>query len=795
MVLISTQGAWSRETQMVDSIPVHVISTEEIQKSSVSNLDDLIKDLPLVGESNLNNEDINQAQFTLRGLGQTNVSPSRHVDIQLTEYMTNSNSDLQSMIDALEVIKSNAKPLYGSDALAGLISSRIFNMYPNELPQPSSFLSQEIKWQEQNIPFGRIGLTQNKDRFEWGLSTYNKKDWQWQSSYGLGESYGINGPLVVLGKTPQGPAFSFYSPEGDFVGDVNKIKLSYDPSATHRCLLRGSCRHHFEAAHSYDRLVPVTDFNPYGVIILPYGRTLGDTFQTANILNNRLNNFDNYDASMSSLDGGCVAPHGRELVFPRTVLRAKTPAVLLNPNDPLYPTPNVKKKLKGGITGLIGNVLTIGGEAPMTTTSNKPNVKDQYSLPQIGFTPKSDPHSAWNLVDTKGPNVLVAVIDSGLDLAHPDGPEFIWQNTKEVPNNNIDDDQNGYVDDVHGWNFLDENADVKDLRGHGSIVSGIIAAKMNNGQGIAGINPGAVIMPLKVADSHGNTNSLNIYRAIHYAVRAGAKIINISLGARGVSHLEELAINYARARNVLVVIASGNNNDDLAIFGPSSLGGALAVGALNFDGSRSTVSNWGANNSLMAPGEEILSLHSKDAPWDGPSGQRDRSYTKESGTSFSAPMVAATASLLLVKNPQLSANQLEDILISSAKPLDENRWNGRTGAGLLDAARALSMNPQDSFNIKITKLKKVYADKKLDYVDVYATVRGAVDYFTVEVGKGKNARSFKPVIGIAAQQASDDLVAHITNDHLRGSDEWVVLVHAFDKSGKEYRAQTVLKLK
>ena len=275
----------------------------------------------------------------------------------------------------------------------------------------------------------------------------------------------------------------------------------------------------------------------------------------------------------------------------------------------------------------------------------------------------------------------------------------------------------------------------------------------------------------------------------------GPEVINMSLGSPGVSILEKLAINYARSHNVLVVVASGNSENDIETFGPSSAGSAMAVGATNFDGSLATVSNWGANNSLMAPGEQIYSLQSKDAPWQGASGERDRQYTKESGTSFSAPMVAATASLLLVKNPHLTAAQLEDILLSSAKPMGKDRWDGLTGAGLLDAAMALKTDPQSTFDVKITRIRVFYKDKKLLYVDVYATVRGAVDYFTVEVGIGKHAHSFRPVMGISAQQASDDLVAHIPDSKLRGSKEWVLMVRAKDKSGKEYEAKTALTIK
>ena len=158
-------------------------------------------------------------------------------------------------------------------------------------------------------------------------------------------------------------------------------------------------------------------------------------------------------------------------------------------------------------------------------------------------------------------------------------------------------------------------------------------------------------------------------------------------------------------------------------------------------------------------------------------------------------MVAATASLMLVKNPKLTPYDLEDILEASAHRLSDEDWNARTGAGLLDAAKALGSIHEKQFNVKVTGLRKVYEDKKLEAVDVYATVSGDVDYFTVELGKGKNAHSFKPVIGIAGQEAHDDLVAHIKDTQLRGSNEWLVLVKALDKAGKEHKAIIPLNLK
>ena len=246
---------------------------------------------------------------------------------------------------------------------------------------------------------------------------------------------------------------------------------------------------------------------------------------------------------------------------------------------------------------------------------------------------------------------------------------------------------------------------------------------------------------------------------------------------------------------MLVVVASGNDGADMDTFGPSSVGSALAVGAVNFDETLSTVSNWGGNNALMAPGEEIFSLHSKDAPWDGPAGSKERVYTKLSGTSFSAPMVAATASVLLVKSPKLTPDELEDILMSSAKRMGEHDWDFRTGAGFLDAAKALSSINDKHFNVKVTGVKKIFEGKNLEAIDIYATVRGDVDHFTVEAGKGKNARSFKPLIGIAGQQASDDLVAHVKPEELRGSEDWIILLRAVDTDGKEHLAKIPLILK
>ena len=154
--------------------------------------------------------------------------------------------------------------------------------------------------------------------------------------------------------------------------------------------------------------------------------------------------------------------------------------------------------------------------------------------------------------------IIVAVIDTGLDYTHEDlAAEKIWRNPAETKNGR-DDDGNGYVDDLIGWNFVDHSNNPWDLSGHGTHIAGVIAACTNNGIGIAGVSSSATIMPLKVANFVGQAQSANVAAAIYYAVDHGARIINLSLGSELVTDLERRAAEYARERDVLIVVSAGN---------------------------------------------------------------------------------------------------------------------------------------------------------------------------------------------------------------------------------------------
>ncbi len=481
------------------------------------------------------------------------------------------------------------------------------------------------------------------------------------------------------------------------------------------------------------------------------------------------------------------------------VLGKKEEATAFSPNDQFY---KVEKKKTKKLLGLLGSStkgpklpggLRMGGK---TAEEKKLKVADQWGIKRIGYLPMDDPNSAWNIYDGAKKNVLVAVIDSGFDFAHKDGPEYVWTNPGETPGNGIDDDENGLVDDIHGWNFIDNNNDLTDKKGHGTHVAGIIAAKRNNKRGIAGINPGAVIMPIKVADEEGMTNSLHVYQAINYAVNHGAQIINISIGGKGDSEMVRSALNYARDMGVFVAVASGNTGEYLGDVSPAKEANAFTVSAIDHSGLRSTIASIGPNNAIVAPGEEILSLRSVDSFHKRRiKDEILKQYFRQSGTSFSTPMVAATASLMLANNPTLTADKIEDILVTTAQDMGDEGWDDKHGAGLLDARAALSASKADGLIMKITDVRKNYdKKKKLESIDVFATVRGDLKDFTVNVGKGKHAKKLKPIAGPFSKEADHDWVTRIPPETLRGSSEWILNLTAIDKKGQTHHARMLLEL-
>ncbi|MGD1717688.1 S8 family serine peptidase [Dapis sp. BLCC M172] len=274
----------------------------------------------------------------------------------------------------------------------------------------------------------------------------------------------------------------------------------------------------------------------------------------------------------------------------------------------------------------------------------------------------------WNQ-GFQGDGIVVAVIDSGVDYTHPELIGQMWNNSNEIPNNNIDDDGNGYVDDVQGWDFVDNDNDPMDEEGHGTHIAGTIAAK-RDGIGTTGIAPNAKIMPIRVLDDQGSGQARDGIEAIRYAVDNGADVINLSSGARNVVIAELGAIRYAAENGVVFVSASGNDSLSSPDY-PARLAvqQGIAVGSVQRNGQFSSFSNEAGNEPLdyvVAPGGDGFRADVGDIYAPVPPSITGNLYDFFAGTSMAAPHVAGVVALIKQANPSLSVEAIENIIIETA---------------------------------------------------------------------------------------------------------------------------------
>jgi len=256
-----------------------------------------------------------------------------------------------------------------------------------------------------------------------------------------------------------------------------------------------------------------------------------------------------------------------------------------------------------------------------------------------------------------GKGVVVAVVDTGVDYNHEDLKNNIWTNTKEIADNSIDDDGNGYIDDYYGWNFANNNNNILDDNGHGTHVSGTIAGE-NNNYGVTGIAYDAKIMPVKVLNSSGSGSSSYVASGIYYAVDNGANVINLSIGSNYSNDILKLAVEYASSKGVIVVMAAGNDGDSSPDY-PARYANesGIAVGAVDRNNEIADFSNRSGTNEITyvtAPGVEIYSSV--------PGNQ----YASYSGTSMATPHVAGVVALMLSANPNLTDAQVRQIVTDTA---------------------------------------------------------------------------------------------------------------------------------
>ena len=285
---------------------------------------------------------------------------------------------------------------------------------------------------------------------------------------------------------------------------------------------------------------------------------------------------------------------------------------------------------------------------------------------------KADAARAWTL--TKGSrSVVVAVIDTGADVNHEDLKGNIWTNPGETgkdslgrdkATNGVDDDHNGYIDDVHGWNFVSSNAKLADNHGHGTHIAGIIGAEANNGKGIVGIAPEVSIMVLKYFDplSPGSDNLKNTIKSIHYAIENGAQIINYSGGGLEFSQEEHDAVDLARKKGILFVAAAGNEraNSDKIPYYPADYGldNLISVTAFNPSQEVLSSSNWGVVSvDIAAPGQNILST------------LPGNSYGFMTGTSQATAFVTGAAALVMSHKTGFKYSDVKKYILSTGDVL------------------------------------------------------------------------------------------------------------------------------
>ena len=301
---------------------------------------------------------------------------------------------------------------------------------------------------------------------------------------------------------------------------------------------------------------------------------------------------------------------------------------------------------------------------------NDPLFAGQWALTQINAP------AAWDVV-TGTNDIAVAVVDSGMNVAHPDLVAQLWVNPGELAGNGADDDNNGYIDDINGWNIYQNTADLTDSTGHGVEVAGVIAAATNNAAGMAGVCWNCRLMIVKVTQPGGVANYSDIAAGITYAAQKGAKVINLSLGGSADSTTLRAAIT-AAAQTAVVVGGAGNNNSN-APFYPAAYDEVLAVAGTTSADTKVGTSNYGTWVDVSAPGENILTTFSGGG------------YGSTSGTSMAAPFASGMAGLLRSQHPGWSANMVRAQIVHTTDSIDSANpaYTGQLGSGRINAANAM----------------------------------------------------------------------------------------------------------
>jgi Subtilase family len=421
--------------------------------------------------------------------------------------------------------------------------------------------------------------------------------------------------------------------------------------------------------------------------------------------------------------------------------------------------------------------------------------EEQWGLRSIYAT------EAWEIIPDESDEIILAVIDTGIDFLHPDIDDVIFNNEGEIgtdgngndkSTNGIDDDGNGFIDDFQGWDFVNKlnifPAELKDdftdwdnypmdEHGHGTNVSGIIGAEHNK-LGIAGVNPKVKIMNLRAFDKNGNGEEDDAASAIIYAVKMGAKVINMSWGDSQYSQLLKDVIDYAYDSGVILVASSGNTSSNLPHY-PSSFSEVISVGAIQKSEALASFSNYGSTLDLVAPGSQIITLGLNGA------------YKTVSGTSASAPFISAAASMIIAIK-DFSNEEIKQILKSTAKDLGNNGWDESYGAGNLNLSKALTLlSPSEiKFNSPMQDLHTL-SDSLIINISCLSPYFNNYELF---YGVGYNPESWTNLItGNEDYQTFEENIYNLDLSKLQDTSYTIrLLVNRIDENTQEERVNFVI---
>jgi len=320
--------------------------------------------------------------------------------------------------------------------------------------------------------------------------------------------------------------------------------------------------------------------------------------------------------------------------------------------------------------------------------TSQAEITDQWGLTKI------DTQRAWNTLNENQKNeVLLATVDTGIHKQESDLSSRIWTDPDETPDDGIDNDSNGYVDDTWGWDFVNNDKDPTDDHMHGTAVTSVMVAAQD-GAGMVGICPWCRVVAVKVLDSQGSGSLDVVASGIVYAAQNGARVINLSLAGPIGSQTLEDAVNFAWNQGAVVVAAAGNDGNSSTLY-PAGYANAISVASTNSGDKHSCFSNYKAGYiSVAAPGEAIYVIDINNST---------TGYNYYSGTSLSTPHVTGLAGLILGKDPNLSNAQVRSIIENSAVDLGSPGVDAAFGFGRIDAYRAITgdfsqITPPDSLS-------------------------------------------------------------------------------------------------